>query len=157
MAGWGWHAVGACAGHISGHGEAGGGSRAEEKAVAHSPLGVGMGMVVLACLNIFIELHVYELITATSLLGVNVAFSVQVALMALLYLAQDKYVRQVQWALPQKATIGTGQDVQVASSQRIPSCKGPVHMSAAAVAAPSSPFLTIPSCSNKHFLTLTNI
>ncbi|MCO5572976.1 hypothetical protein L7F22_026738 [Adiantum nelumboides] len=90
---------------------------------------LGTGTVVLACLNIFIGLHVYELITATNLPGVNVAFSVQVALMALLYLAQDRwaYLRQVQWALPQKAAIGTDQDVQVASSQTIPSCEGPVH------------------------------
>ncbi|MCO5609710.1 hypothetical protein L7F22_063942 [Adiantum nelumboides] len=107
---------------------------------------LGTGTVVLACLNIFIGLHVYELISATSLLGVNVAFSVQVALMALLYLSQDRwaYLRQVQWALPQKAAIATGQDV-MASSPIIPSheariyCsgEGPAHPPAAA--APSWP------------------
>ncbi|MCO5572980.1 hypothetical protein L7F22_026742 [Adiantum nelumboides] len=102
---------------------------------------LGMGTMVLACLNIFIGLQVYKLITATSLLGVNVAFFVQVALMVLLYLAQDRwaYLGQVQWALPHKAVIATGQDVEVASSQTIPSCEGPVHPSVEAAAAPSSP------------------
>ncbi|MCO5609712.1 hypothetical protein L7F22_063944 [Adiantum nelumboides] len=112
--------------------------------VAHWLLGAGT--VVLACLNIFIGLRVYELISATSLVGVNVAFFVQVALMALLYLSQDRwaYLRQVQWALPQKAAIATGQDV-MASSPTIPSheariyCSGEGPAHPPATAAPSSP------------------
>ncbi|MCO5609711.1 hypothetical protein L7F22_063943 [Adiantum nelumboides] len=107
---------------------------------------LGTGTVVLTCLNIFIGLRVYELISATSLVGVNVVFFVQVALMALLYLSQNRwaYLRQVEWVLPQKAAIATGQDV-MASSPTIPShetriyCsgKGPAHPPT--VAAPSSP------------------
>ncbi|MCO5610010.1 hypothetical protein L7F22_064245 [Adiantum nelumboides] len=64
---------------------------------------LGTGTVVLACLNVFIGLQVYELISARSLFFINVAFAVQVALMVLLYLAQDRwaYLSQVQWALPQ--------------------------------------------------------
>ena len=72
--------------------------------IAHWTLGTST--VVLAFLNIFIGMHVFELITATSLFRLNVAFSVQLALMAFIYLAQDRwaYMRQVQWSLPTKSS-----------------------------------------------------
>lgn len=68
---------------------------------------LGTSTVVLAFIEIFIGMHIYELITSKSLFRLNVGFAVQIAVMAFVYLAQDRwaYMQQVQWSLP--TTSGT--------------------------------------------------
>lgn len=52
---------------------------------------LGTGSAILCILNLYIGMKIWELITKESIRNLNIAFSVQVALMALVYLAQDRW------------------------------------------------------------------
>jgi hypothetical protein len=52
---------------------------------------VGTGAVVLGFINIFIGMHVYELLSGKSLRTVNILFAIQLGVLAVIYLAQDRW------------------------------------------------------------------
>lgn len=52
---------------------------------------VGTATVILGFINIYIGMHVYELISSKSLRTWNILFSIQLSVMGLIYLAQDRW------------------------------------------------------------------
>lgn len=52
---------------------------------------IGTATVILGFINIYIGLHVYELISSSSLRTWNILFSIQLSVMGLIYLAQDRW------------------------------------------------------------------
>ena len=52
---------------------------------------VGTGAVVLGFINIFIGMHVYEIISGKSLRTVNILFAIELGVLGVIYLAQDRW------------------------------------------------------------------
>lgn len=52
---------------------------------------VGTGAVVLGFINIFIGMHVYELVSGTSLRTFNILFAIELGVLGVIYLSQDRW------------------------------------------------------------------